>query len=357
MLDPLPRQSLSQRAARWLSEAIAKGEWVDVLPGERALCQRLEVSRPVLREALQHLENTGAISCEPNRPRRILSAAHGSFRAKPKVIFLVGSEHLLEKNPNEPLITVTSESLSKHGIETEVRTHTSARPLLEKKDVRDTLWVLVTVSEPTQRWFFERKIPAIVAGSTYPGITLSSLDTDHRAVGRHAVGQLLRHGHRHIGIVVPDRPRAGDLETEEGFLEGLRLARYDDTTPTIIRSRVEPDELSRKLKRVLLAKNAPSALLVCRAQLALTVLTFMHAAGLSVPEHLSLISRDSAPFLSYTLPSIANYDHCQVTRARLLARMILEPPVTPVVRRLLPKFAAGHSIGPFVSALPTRFPR
>lgn len=353
MLDPLPRQSLAQRAARWLSEAIAKGEWTGVLPGERALCHRLEVSRPVLREALQHLENTGMISCEPNRARRILSPSQDAISKKTKVLFLVGSEHLLEKNYNEPLLAITCETLAKHGIETDIRTQTSARPLLEKTTLsRDTLWVLVAVSEPTQRWFFERHIPSIVAGSTYPGIALSSLDTDHRAVARHAVGQFLRQGHRRIAFVIPDRPRAGDIDTEEGFLEGLRQSSHQDIISTIIRCRADPEELSRKLKRLLLAKEAPTALLSCRAHLALTVLTFAHSVGLRVPDHLSLISRDFAPFLSYALPAVANYEHCQITYARLLTRMILEPPLTQVVRRLIPKFVAGSSIGPTRPSLP-----
>lgn len=347
MLDPLPRQSLAQRAARWLTDAIAKGEWTDVLPGERALCHRLEVSRPVLREALQHLEDMGVISCEPNRARRILAPSHTAGRKKTKVLFLVGSEHLLEKNYNEPLLALTSETLAKHGIETDIRTQTSARPLLEKTTPsRDMLWVLVAVSEPTQRWFFERRIPAIVAGSTYPGIALSSLDTDHRAVARHAVGQFLRQGHRRIGFIIPDRPRAGDIDTEEGFLEGLRQSQHQDIVSTTIRCRADPEELSRKLKRLLLAKDAPTALFACRSHLALTALTFAHSIGKHVPSDLSLISRDFAPFLSFALPAIANYEHCQVTYARLLSRMIMEPPLTQVVRRLLPKFIAGQSIGP-----------
>lgn len=347
MLDPLPRQSLAERAARWISDAIAKGEWTEVLPGERAMCQRLEVSRPVLREALRHLETTGVISCEPNRGRRILTPPTGQFQDKKKVIFLVSSEHFVDRRYYEPLLSMTNETLAKHEIETEIRTQDTARPLLEKNVLpRNTIWVLVAVSEPTQRWFYEKRIPAIVAGSTYPGIALSSLDADHRAVGRHAVGQFLRLGHRRIGFVTSDRPRAGDVETEEGFWEGIRNSSAENITTSAIRTRFEPDELGRKLKRLLSTKNPPTALFSCRANFALTALTLAHELGRRVPEDLSLISRDYAPFISYTRPVIASYEQCQETSARLLARMILKPPIKPVVRRLLPKYSPGQSTGP-----------
>ncbi len=345
MLDPLLRQPLAQRVATLLAAAIARGEWVDFLPGERVLCQRLEVSRPVLREALRHLELAGSISSEPNRVRRILSSPGKSRRAKIKVIFVLGGDHNLEKNADDPLVVAARESLAKHGIEAELRSDTAARAALDKiPRPPDTVWVLIAVSESAQRWFYERKIPAIVAGSTYRGVEFPSVDMDHRAVGRHAVGQFLRNGHRRIGLVVTDRPRAGDIETEEGFMEGIRLATYEGISSTIIRTRAETGELSNKLSRVLRTGKAPTAMLVCHAHLALTVLTFSQSIGLKVPEQLSLISRDSAFFLSYTHPVIARYELCHATCARLLTRLILKMPRHRTERRLFPKFITGQSV-------------
>ncbi len=52
-------------------------------------------------------------------------------------------------------------------------------------------WVLRGVPEKLQRWFSERRLPALVAGSCHPEVSLPSLDGDHRAACRHAAGMFL----------------------------------------------------------------------------------------------------------------------------------------------------------------------
>lgn len=59
---------LRQQVSEWLREAIASGEFA---PGERlverSLCERYEVSRTVVREALRHLEADGLVTTVANK--------------------------------------------------------------------------------------------------------------------------------------------------------------------------------------------------------------------------------------------------------------------------------------------------
>ena len=73
-MKPLPpRPSLITHSVEHLRASLAKSEWPEVLPSERALCFRLGISRPSLRLVLAQLEREGLISPVKNRSRRVLS--------------------------------------------------------------------------------------------------------------------------------------------------------------------------------------------------------------------------------------------------------------------------------------------
>jgi len=68
--DVLPlRGSLGEAAFERLREGIAGGKWApgERLPSERALAERLAISRPALREAVKRLEGAGLIEIRPRR--------------------------------------------------------------------------------------------------------------------------------------------------------------------------------------------------------------------------------------------------------------------------------------------------
>lgn len=69
LLEPLPMQNAGERVADRLVTAIALGEFVpgQRLPSERDLATMLNVSRGVIREALQRLAGTGYVSIKRGR--------------------------------------------------------------------------------------------------------------------------------------------------------------------------------------------------------------------------------------------------------------------------------------------------
>ena len=64
---PLKPQRLSEEVYRQLKDAILGGFYKpgDKLPSEKAFCETFGVGRPVVREALRSLENSGLISVRP----------------------------------------------------------------------------------------------------------------------------------------------------------------------------------------------------------------------------------------------------------------------------------------------------
>lgn len=356
-MNPLPRLSLSDRAEEWIRQAIAAGKWTVELPGERILCQQLNISRPILRQALQNLEKTGIISCQPNRTRRIVPAKSlpRSSRLKKslkKVIFLVGADDVLTPSSDHRVLNAIREHLLRAGWETERRGHPSletaaAEGLLAgwiHREPRSTRWVLLSVPELVQSWFASHGLPTICMGSAYPNVKLPFFDVDHRAVARHAVGQFLRAAHRRIALVTLDRPRAGDLASEIGFREACESSGNPDIEPAVIRTPRDPDTLCRLLLRALRSQCPPTAFLISHAQLALTTLTFLQSRGLRIPMDASLICRDYEPLLAFVRPALAHYRSQETTEISQLLRLIQSDPLPSKPHWVFPRFIPADSL-------------
>ncbi|HNQ87591.1 MAG TPA: winged helix-turn-helix domain-containing protein [Verrucomicrobiota bacterium] len=70
---PLPhRQTPAESTAQTLLTQIEPGRWTESLPGERDLCEALQISRPTLRQALKVLEREGRVEVSQGRRRRAL---------------------------------------------------------------------------------------------------------------------------------------------------------------------------------------------------------------------------------------------------------------------------------------------
>jgi DNA-binding FadR family transcriptional regulator len=72
------KRSLVAETRNVIQEAIQTGIWKDNLPGERLLCERFQVSRPTLRQALKQLENDGTLSNQHGHRRKIAVKANKS---------------------------------------------------------------------------------------------------------------------------------------------------------------------------------------------------------------------------------------------------------------------------------------
>src|ERR1051326_7474089 len=74
------RASLVTQVAEIVRREINRGEWGEYLPGELELCDRLKVSRPTLRAALDLLKREGLIEVSQGRRRRIVG------KSRPRVL-------------------------------------------------------------------------------------------------------------------------------------------------------------------------------------------------------------------------------------------------------------------------------
>jgi DNA-binding LacI/PurR family transcriptional regulator len=350
------RQSLVAQTVAFLNAQIENGEWRDWLPSERSLCDLLQVSRNTLRAALAQMKTEGRIRPVHGAGNQILARQGGAARRRSQDVALLTPEPIERLRPMQSLwIDDMRALLSERGMRLRVfHGHhyfaANPGPSLQKLVTRNPhgCWILMLANETVQRWFSKNAIPCIVAGSTYSGLDLPFRDLDHRAMCRHAAGVLLGLGHRRLVMLTQKSRRAGDLESEAGFLEGVKLSRHEDAEAVVIYHEETVASVTHAVRRILKLQPAPTALLIVHPHYYLAVASRLAQSGVRIPEEISMISRDDDPFLSFIVPVPARY----VVSPHLMAKSLLRPVLellegnatTQRASMIMPEFFRGESI-------------
>jgi LacI family transcriptional regulator len=355
-------QPIATQVAASICKEINAGE-IQTLPSERKLALQLQVSRRTIRKALLILRAGGFVKTEG---RRTFSARPREGRTpenKRIRVNILLPEPLAQARPFTALwINSLGELLHKNGYQPEIISGQkyygirSGRSLSNLVSVNPAhCWVLTRSNHPLQKWFNDQGVPAIVAGSTYPSITLPSVDTDHAALSHHAAAAFLRQGHVRLALFFEKLLHAGDLETEKGFRAGLS-GNSNAREPIISRVERTPEAVVRELQRMLSLPCPPTGFLFCNAFAYLTAQGYLASLGYLVPRDFSMISQDEGPFLAHVYPAPARY----VTNAtkfatavnRVIKHMLEEHTREGCKVRIMPDFISGASVGPMKEIAP-----
>lgn len=351
------RQSLVAQTAGFLRARIDDGAWREWLPSERSLCELLQVSRNTLRAALLQLRKEERIRPVHGAGNQILQAkAKPRPRAAAHDVALLTPESLERLRPMQTLwIDEMRALLSERGLRLRVFHGTpyyaaNPGPALQKLVTRNPhgCWIPLLATEAMQRWFTRNGVPCVVAGSTFAGLDLPFRDLDHRAICRHAAGVLLGLGHRRLAMLTVKSRRAGDLESEAGFLEGVKQSRHADAEAMVITHDDSVAGVLQATRRVLKLSPRPTGLLVVHPYHYLALTSRLAQAGVRVGEDISIVSRDDDPFLAYLSPVPARYAANPHVMARNLLRPVLEllegNPVSQRAGKIMPEFVRGESV-------------
>jgi len=355
LLPPLAlpkRVSLVAQTALSLRTALAAGYWSERMPGERELCQILEVSRPTLCAALSDLQREGVLEVTA-RARRRIAARATTLQPASKIVAVLAPMPLRLMDPTTLLIVdALRDHLGQGGWTMRLqvgRAYFTQRPerALEEVTARvpAATWLLISAVRPTLEWFVRRGLRCLVAGTCMEEIALPSVDADHHASARHTGALLLRKGHRRIALVRPDEYAGGDNESERGLREVL--ASDPGVSLRVLRHRGR-SHLIALLDQALRGEAPPSAYFVLRSTHALTVTMHLLRRQQRVPQDAAVISRDEEAYLTHTSPLITHYTIDADRFARQISRLIRTIAETrtlnPRAVRLMPKFIAGETL-------------
>lgn len=367
-MEPLPkRTSLIHETASTLKEWIRRGILRDVLPGELQLKGRLGVGRDTLRHALKILADDGWVTnASKGQQRRVEAgrmenAAHIEDNGSLPVTFLSPFAiecrvTLLELEDTQRRLTQQGRTMRflapeifqlKHPekqLERLVRTHPSAA------------WILHVSNLPMQRWFEQNGIPTLIYGLPYAGVKLPHVGCDWSAAAYHAGVQLMRHGHRVIGLMERFDPTPGNTLAREG-LENALASAGDKARVLSVKNDMSPASVARAVEQALGLKERPTALVFTATTQLLATYSWLVSQGVRVPADLSLISLVNDSWMAGLYPAVSYYEPDTKMMSKAIAQRVMDLVMDGRVTRESAKvplhYVSGNTIGP----VPQGFPR
>jgi len=210
-------------------------------------------------------------------------------------------------------------------------------------------WILHFAGHAAQRWFDQQGIPAFIYGSPFPRVNLPFIVNDWETAAFHAGLQLVRHGHRVIGVFsLPDQP-PGVL----AVMQGVRRALATVTPPAqlvVFKGNHTPETIVHSLETVFETRPRPTALVFTGSNQLLTSLSWMVSRRIGVPADISLICIPSDTWFQDLNPPICHYENNSALFAQYLRNRVMDLVETGRIARksiLVPlEFKQGASIGP-----------
>ena len=351
------RASVSDQASAALRDGIRRGLLGDPLPGEHQLARQFGISRSSMRLALAQLGEEGLIIRSNGRRARLNLSRSRARPATPPVVCIVSpvSRETVSRSQH-PVVMEMRANCATKGIGWEEAFDArldGARPERHLEQLvrqrRNVCWILLACTAPIQRWFARAGVPTFVLGSCLPGVELPSIYIDYRAVGWHAAGAILKAGHRHVALLQPRRPLAGDIAACEGFLNYVAKSPNQVSASSILVD-ANREAFQARLRRLAKSRQRPTALFSNRLAYALSAIFYLLQAGLRIPADISVVLGDSHSLIDTALPEITRYTHVSLGHAeravRIAEALLAGHPVPIKPALVIPTFIAGSTLGP-----------
>lgn len=346
---------MHQQVVEVLRKWIKRGELSDPLPSEASLATSLQVSRPVLRQAFRQLAGEGLIVISKGKLTRLARRRQSRLpRSRLRITAISPQPQDASIRIRRGLIDqIRDELISKNYRWDELNDFRLrfARGTAHLDDYLETnpcdCLLLNGSNEVMQKWASQQSTPSMILGSSLPGISLPSVDSNYHALGWHAAGRLAAAGRFHVAIFFRTPLRPGDQAAITGlrsFYESRPLTPF-----TISLNALDGDvETScRRMEKLLRGSNRPDAFFVLYPADAITALTYLLRSGKKIPAEIALISRESLPLMTSMVPELTRYESNERRLIRqtvqTLEKLCHHQSLPQTTIRVLPRYLKGQT--------------
>jgi DNA-binding LacI/PurR family transcriptional regulator len=150
----------------------------------------------------------------------------------------------------------------------------------------------------------KRNLPIVFMDVGQMGPRMSHVSIDYGNGVRQAVDHLVSLGHKNIAFITGPLDLHSARTRRQAFVDGVRHHRLSPDRKFIREGTHTADGGQKAMADLLRLSRAPTAVVCSNDWTAIGALHAIHAAGLRVPEDLSLVGFDDIPLASYTNPAL-----------------------------------------------------
>jgi LacI family transcriptional regulator len=210
--------------------------------------------------------------------------------------------------------------------------------------------IATPVSRGLSEYLSRIGVPLIEVDRRFDAEATDAVVVDNRAAARDTTARLLDAGHRRIALLIDETEWTTGEERQRGYLDALEAHRVPADDSLIVQAGWDADEAKQAALRILSRPDRPTA--VFAANNVLTEGTWRAASELSlrVPEDVSVVGFDDAPWMSMVQPGVSTREQDAGALGATALRALLErieTPDAPVRTIVMPtKFLDRGSIAP-----------
>lgn len=325
-----------QMVADVLRSEISAGAYPEMmLPTEQVLCQRFQVSRQTVRQALSVLVREGLIIRRQGSGSRICEAAdptHMPHRSIAVVTTYISDyifpsilrevETVLSNHNSAPLLFATQNQVAN---ERKILQTLLAMPQLDGLLIEGTKTGLPNPNMDLYNRLNERHIPLVFMNGNYPQLTenLSVLDDNYNG-GRMLVDYLYGKGHREIAGIFKNDDIQGP-QRYAGYVDALRDLGLpmDDRRIYWYNTESKSRLLSDNMLDLLGPYLAGCSAVVCyNDEVASRLVSESIRRGRRIPGDLAVVSFDNSQYSELSLPRITSLSHGEYNVGRMAAELL-----------------------------------
>ena len=349
-MKPLHVLSASEQVAGYLRENLLCGTWTGTMPGEDRLVAQLGVGRNTIKMALRHLEQEGLLVGQGAGRRRkiVLPEDHAPRGLRVAVLFY-------EKGDEANDLCTRFQNKLKAAGHTVVHAPKNLTDLggntrrLTRmiKDTEADAWVAGATEEVLQ-YFVQRQIPVFALFGGFARLRIAGIGVNLTPAIVPATRRLIALGHQRIVILESESTLLNLGPNSVAFRDELAAHGIEAGNYNMPGWEGGFDGLYRCLES-LFAHTPPTAIFLFSTAEYFATAQFLLNRGLRVPQDVSLVCCNMAPYFRRYQPSISHVrwnDQLMVNRITRWAKNISHGKEDTRQTLIDAEFVEGGTVGP-----------
>ncbi|MDO8748666.1 MAG: LacI family DNA-binding transcriptional regulator [Candidatus Omnitrophota bacterium] len=176
---------------------------------------------------------------------------------------------------------------------------TDGRDALSCKAVSGIIFADIIGNRQQLEWALNERIPTVVINNFIEDLKVSCIAVDNFKGSKDAVNYLISLGHKKIAHIAGDTITQSAALRLEGYKEALIENKIKENPEYIIKTDYSRGEARQAAEKLLLLKDAPTAIFIASDSMALEVIAVIMEKGKKVPEDISVVGFDDNPSSLY----------------------------------------------------------